>query len=338
MKARPESLFWLAALVAASTVDGCCLATLLALPDRGGPAGAVLVFHAGLAMYSAAILVAWLSPRTARESFALAAFAMALVFFIPAIGPVGLYAVVRLSSSGADRTEDPWLRLKLDLEALEADPPSRGNSSVAALATVLADLRPENSQRRFGALLRLAHVPRRAGIQLLKTALKDPVEEVRLFAFSRMERIRTELDQALKSFRESLDAASDDATREHMHLRLAETYWEYVYLGLAEGAMLDHALRSAVEQIDASKELGKNVASASFLHGRILLSRLQELDAAKEFERAARLGYPATKVLPYLAECAFRSRDYAGVRSHLRRLEAICHGHAPLARVREYWQ
>jgi hypothetical protein len=328
-----------ALLVVASALDGRLIAGLVASPTDAGGFATLFAAHAALALLAAAGFRVALAASFPADARGLAASALAVAFFIPVVGALGFYAALRWAAAATKALlRQPWVRMPVDLEGHEWRPQGRQDASAPALAAILADRSPDLAQRRFHAVLRAMNLPQRASVQILKMALRDPTEEVRLFAFSRLERMRDTLDQAVKDFLGSLERADDDAAREHIHLRLAETFWEFAYLGLAEGSVLDHALARALEHASSSDSFGTRAASASFLRGRVLLYRLEADAATAAFERASRLGYPQQKVLPYLAECAFRNRAVDRVRSYLLRLEEVSRGHAPLARVREFWR
>jgi tetratricopeptide (TPR) repeat protein len=174
-------------------------------------------------------------------------------------------------------------------------------------------------------------------VLLLKLALKDPIEEVRLFAFSRLERLRDEFTDNLRELRDRL-AMEEEPARARTHLQLAQAHWEFVYLGLGDGAALDHALDAAEDHAHKAAELAKeNPSATEFLLGRILLAKGRADLAEAAFERAERAGYPRARVVPYLAECAFVGRRFDDVRTRLSEL------HAPgtplfLKPIVEFWQ
>jgi hypothetical protein len=330
---------WAIGLFGVGVVDGVDVGMLLSSADDGARVAALLAGHAVLAAVAAVLLSAAVRPGSRPEAWGVLAAASSLAFFVPALGAIGLWTALGLSSRrAASRGREPWARLRVDPESMRMSLRTRREVNAPAIAAVLADRSPEHASRRFDAMLRVADLPPRVAVRLLRSALRDPAEEVRLLAFSRVERLRVDLEHALETFRRGLESAEDDATRGHLRLRLAETHWEFAYLGLAEGAVLEHALDAAIEHASESKRVGRNPAAASFLLGRILLFRRAAAAAVVEFERASRLGYPMAKVLPYLAECSFEARSFVGVRSHLRQLERVSHGHAPLARVREFWR
>ena len=330
---------WLAGVAAAGLLDAAVVAGLRGSGLDWPRAMRLLGAHALLAAAAAVFVVAAIRPGPGRDRRVLGLGAFVLALFVPALGAAGLWVgLVGSTAANAGKDREPWSRLRVEPSTGRTPAGARRAANPVAIAAVLANRTPEHARRRFEAMLRTVDLPPRVAVRLLQSALKDPSEEVRLFAFSRLERLRTDLEQALEGFRRALEAADDDATREHLRLRLAETHWEFAYLGLAEGAVLEHALESAVQQASESKRVGRNPAAASFLLGRVLLFRRDTHGAAVEFERASGLGYPMTKVLPYLAECAFEARAFPAVRSYLRQLERSTGGHAPLARVREFWR
>ncbi len=326
------------ALAGLGVLDAVDLAALLASQGNTAREVVLVTWHGGLAMGFAVAMLGGARQATRSEAWGIAATAFWLALFVPILGAIGLAAALDASIAAGSREPDVWARLRVDPDRLRPHARSGDDSSITAVAGALADRRPGQATKRFEASLRVAELPPRVAVRLLRSALKDPSEEVRLFAFGRIERMRADLERALEGFRSALASAEDDAAREHLRLRLAETHWEFAYLGLAEGAVLEHALESAVAEATESQRVGRNPAAASFLLGRILLLRRDIDGAVVEFERASRLGYPMTKVLSYLAECAFEARAFERVRGYLRELGQIGHGHAPLARLRRFWR
>jgi hypothetical protein len=150
--------------------------------------------------------------------------------------------------------------------------------------------------------------------------------------------MRDDLETQIKTMTASLASAADDEERARLHLRLAQCSWELGYLGLAEGAVLDHALRSAHLHAATATELMPRHAAAEFFLGRILLHMRDPERASIAFERAMAAGYPRVKVLPFLAECAFQHRDFAGVRGLLRELDSSSPENLFFRPVMEFWR
>lgn len=330
--------FWWGSL---AVVDVVCFACVLTRAGSSADFDAALAVHVAVSMLCA-LLAAWVAPPLAhRRPGALAALAGVLALFVPVIGVAAVGALTTLGLGVRPaRRANPWL--SLDLERDADDLVGRASSgrprhvSAAVLAGVLRDRSPDNAEQRFQALLRVRHLPERAGVVLLKQALKDPSDEVRLFAFTRIERLRDALEKSTKGFLAALDASAS-GEQGFLHMRLAECYWEVAYLRLAEGAVLEHTLGRVLEHAEKAAATRREHAPADFLRGRALLALERYDEATAAFAAAASAGYPRHKVLPYAAECAFQRRQFDSVRAVLSELEAT-RGHAALQPIVGFWR
>jgi tetratricopeptide (TPR) repeat protein len=232
-----------------------------------------------------------------------------------------------------------------DDPALKPTPPRRRDPA-DSLADELGGHAPERAERRLHAMLRVRRLPPRLQAPLARLALADPAEDVRLFAFSLIERLRAEHEAALRLWTARRAEATTELERGKADLRLAEIQWEMAYHGLCEGAVLEHTLAQALEHTDRALAAAPPSSSATataaetpihMLRGRILL-RLDRLPAAEAaFRRALGAGHEPTKVLPYLAECAFRLRHFPALRWYLTRLRSVGGSLGPFGPVMEHW-
>jgi hypothetical protein len=175
-------------------------------------------------------------------------------------------------------------------------------------------------------------------VRLLKRALKDPADEVRLYAFSRLERMRAQLESDIGQLMASLDEAAEAEAIARTHLRVAEAHWELAYLALAEGAALAHALDEArLHATSACTYPRRGNGPAEFLLGRVLLAQDRYAEALAAFQRAEHAGFARTRLLPYFAECAFHVRRWDDVRA---RVAALARANPPayLRPVVEFWR
>jgi tetratricopeptide (TPR) repeat protein len=332
-------LGWIAALVVSfAALDSAAMLLLLACPAKA--AGAAC--FAGLHLASAAgvsLALSRCAPTFGGSALALAATAGLVSAFLPVLGGPGFFAALCVRARASAAAEpDPWQHATL--EPAWNNPDWRpGAIARTTDATALAEALAETSSaaRRFQAVVRARRLSPRARVSLLRTALRDPSDEVRLFAFSMMEHARDDLQRAVHELGAAVANAPGPAARAQAHRRLAEAHWEFSFLGLAEGAVLDHALDAALEHAQQSCEQNPGDAPAEMLRGRILLQRGDVDEARVAFERALAAGHPPSKVLPYVAECAFRRRDYDRVREHLRELLRVAGEGAPLRPVLELW-
>jgi hypothetical protein len=329
---------------------GLVLLTLLAggdlalvarlLIEPGESAQLALAGHLLGAVLTGPVVVLAMAPP-AKERTALGALGAVLAFFIPGLGPLGL-AGAQIIGLGTQRRwkAQAWVLLDDAPELLgNRTRQKRARRHLTAKATAAAqrDRASGRSEQRVEDMLRASRLGGRPAVLLLKLALKDPIEEVRLFAFSRLERLRDEFTDNLRDLRLRLEGEEGTA-RARTHLRLAQAHWEFVYLGLGDGAALVHALDAAEEHALKAAELaGGNHSATEFLLGRILLAKNRADLAEAAFARAEQAGYPRARVVPYLAECAFVARRFGDVRTRLGEL------HAPgtplfLRPIVEFWQ
>lgn len=199
-----------------------------------------------------------------------------------------------------------------------------------------AVLRGDEADWRVRAVAATRYLTDRRAVPILRIALTDATDEVRLLAYSLLSSKERRIDAAIQVLQEAGmgDAAAANAARAHE--QLAGLYLEQAELGLAEGAVRAHALAQARTHIEAALRAGPS-ASRWFLQARIhlRLGRYPQADAM--FAAAEQAGFSVGKVAPYRAECAFGERDVPRIREQLTRLDPHGRRAAVLAAVTEYW-
>jgi len=335
-----------AALAAFSALDLALIWAALAYSASVmGPFGFVVILVVRFALSALGSLVhlvgapPQLASASAGSKRAFVLLATLMHFFIPVVSFIGMALVLRVGLAKKRVTESVgWTTFAFEGEgtAIPKRPAARRMVSPSDLEEVLRSTQA-SPNKRFQSVLQVRHVPHKQGIALLKLALKDTSDEVRLFAFSRLERFRNDLETQSRELTEKL-AVADIRGKPILHLRLAEAYWEIAYLGLAEGAVLAHALKNAQDNAEAACRLRPGSAPAEFLSGRISLLKKEYGGALQAFERAIRAGYMRIKALPYMAECAFHQQRYDEVRTMLHEVSASGREGAQFQSVVEFWR
>jgi len=335
------------ALGGLSLADLALVLAWLAAPAGLGR-GVVVWWLARALLAGLAALVVGRCARGAGEGadhrplvLATAAWCLTLPIFGAAIAWVVAWTPPASAPSDESGAWRSWpLPVRWDDPALKLAPPARQEAPEAVAGDLLLVDRAHDG-RRLHALLRAARLPLRFQVPLARRALADANDDVRLYAFSLIDRRRREHERALQAARAVLDQAPSPASAALAHQRLAELAWEGVYHGLQEGAALREALATALEHVNHALALGVDEPAAHALRGRILLRRGDPDAADRAFQRALHLGHPAVKVLPFLAEGAFLRRRYAAVHDHLARLQAMEDVEGPmlgsLRSVMEHW-
>ena len=332
-----------AGIAVVSAADLTATAGLLAPPplSSGWPAAGILLGMHALASLAAGALVARLAPAYVRHGpREIVSFTACVALFIPVLGALGVALVLLRGLTEPRRaTSEAWSLHDAPSDitaAVRLRRTVRCHVSAADVGRTLRRRTPEAARERFRAVLATRHLPAKIAVPLLRLAQSDPSDEVRLFAFSRLEGMRDEIERRIERLGATLEsAAGEDAAR--LQLRLAESYWELGSSGLAEGAVLEHALKCAHRHGAIACELAPDHAAAEFFLGKVLVELRDPSRAVVAFERAERAGYPRVKLLPYRAECAFLARDHAAVRRLLADLDTSPEERADFDGVIDLW-
>lgn len=250
----------------------------------------------------------------------------ALVFvtslFLPVLGPLGLAIATAFKGAPESSPGSNLIRTRIS-GSLEVS--AAAASSFSAVTAQPASVRVAAARGRSDP----------ACIALLRRALLDPDENVRLVAHAVLESKSRAAYRNIHEASRALEGAPRDR-HAAIHQRLAEEHWELAWLGLAEGDCLDHVLNAARSHALAALDSDGARASLHFLLGRIELRRADGERAETALRRAIQLGFPAAAVRPYLAEAAFLARRFDRVRERLAGVATVGEN-AAVDRVRRYW-
>lgn len=303
------------ALLAALAGESASVVSLL-----GGGGGPALMLHLVASACAAALLHRRILAGSAGWSFALL---FAVHLFVPLLGVGGVIAIA-LASPRSLLTRDPECvetRIpRMPERAREEDSPDTapGAGACGARIAALAALRGRSDPE---------------AIALLRRALGDDEEHVRLLGHALLEAKNREACRQIDTVTRELDEAPDDR-RGLLRGRLAFQHWELAWSGLVQGECLDHALKTAREHAIRALERHPHSAPLLFLLGRIELRLRQPERAEPALTRARELGLPASVAGPYLAEAAFLRRRFDLVAANL----LPCgNASAAAARLRRYW-
>ncbi len=191
-------------------------------------------------------------------------------------------------------------------------------------------------ERRLQAVLASRQLPGRESVPILKFALKDPIDDVRLLAYSLLDRMELDINARIKRLLDSLKE-SEEGSRGHLYFKLAHEYWELAYAGLAHGEVMGHLLSQVRENAEHGLELDPGNSQLHLLLGRLHL-KTQDLDSASfHLQRAIECGFPQNAIAPYEAELAFAYRDFDRVRERLRATDPTRLMTRPLREVATSW-
>jgi polysaccharide biosynthesis protein PelE len=279
------------------------------------PNAAVGLYLLGAAGGAAALLFA-VTPQGRRPRLPDALLVSGFAAFFPVFGLPGLAAML------AVRARSPVERKRAGLR--ETMPPTLPgnplNSEVdrrfgpGSLEGILRH--SPDAETRLRVVLACRSLPERAAVNLLRQALRDPVDDVRLLAYAVLERKEREIQSQIQSLLGKAGGEGQQRPRlaAPTHARLAELYWELVYGGLVEGELLAFSLDQVLWHSAEVRRAKSGSPRMALLAGRALLMLDRADDARAMLEESVRRGLPIEVVGPYLAEAEYLDRRPLEVR------------------------
>jgi hypothetical protein len=262
-------------------------------------------------------------------------FIFSLAFFIPLLGVIGVMtAIFPALYLPRPRETSTWQAMGIPTLPFQAK--ERMVSPIFVDGGLQDVLRyaPDPDQR-LSALLATRSMAGRDAVPILKQALGDPSDDVRLLAYSMLDKQENDINQRIQAALNLLPGASPQVAGAQ-HARMARWYWELAYLGLAQGSVLDHVLNQASDHAEQGLAAGEG-GELLLLAGRIALER-DDLDLAQtHLHQAQASGMDATKVVPFHAEIAFRTGRYREIPELLARLPEDMLQRPPFAALARCW-
>ncbi|EIW88055.1 hypothetical protein AGRI_12656 [Alishewanella agri BL06] len=285
----------------------------------------------GLAAASFTLLCWLVLPLRLKRPVAPALlFIFTLAFCIPVLGILGLASIFLLALYfPKPEAKNLWqrthsLELPIHPEQLETN-----QYGYAALKDIL--LFNPSDEKRLMATNSCRFLPPQVAMPLLKLALTDRSDDIRLLAYAAIEKIEFTLNNKIASLQQKI---RQTPSAELLH-RVAENYWELCYLGIAEGPIRSFYLEQAQHYLEQALKLAPNPGMELKL-GRILLEQQQYAAAREHLIKAQQDGLLVKQVTPYLAEILFAEQRYQEIATLL---QAVPTGqNTMINELKEYWR
>jgi polysaccharide biosynthesis protein PelE len=245
-------------------------------------------------------------PKThMRSALALAVWALC----VPVLAPIGLQLVV-LPALGKLKKQRPdgVLQLSLGRARAPAVPPERSLYSLRELFRAAAT----DPGERVAALLSLRHVELAEAVPLLRVALCDDDEDVRLLAHALLERRDKQLRASIAASMLALESTLEPAERLVVLHTLCSDHWQLAASGLVTGEAQREAWLAALDFGERAVWLRDDGALRVLLARITLHGNLPER-ARAHLERAAELGTAQSVLAPLRAQAAFARGQYAEI-------------------------
>ena len=235
-------------------------------------------------------------------------FIFSLAFFVPVIGTIGVVAAIFPALYlPRKRNKQAWQAVGIPSLPFRAQ--LQHHSPIFADGGLQDVLRhaPDPDQR-LAALLATRRMPGKDAVPILKLALGDPSDDVRLLAYSMLDKQESDINSHIQNALGELSGVTAKSAGA-LHATLARWYWELAYLGLAQGSVLEHVLNQASEHAEKGLQAGEG-GELYLLAGRIALEQGDVVRTEVLLHQAQENGMGAAQVLPFHAELAFEAGRY----------------------------
>lgn len=296
----------------------------------------------GLASVLAAEAAWLITPSRWRVGrYRLRGLYFSFAFFIPVLGIAGLLLVLfvavrypkTVSTDQYAQIREPQYLMTM------RESQERSDIRAANARQILRDAK-ESVDNKLRVMLALQHMRPKVSVPLLQELLSDPVEDLRLLAYSMLDSWEKDLAQRIGQTQQALAAArARQSQREiiNSHQRLAELYWEQVDTGLARGDLRTFALEQAKVQCEQALTLEPKLSGLWLHYGRVLLDLGNVAAAEKAFRLARKAGMSELYVMPELARIAWELGRPGDVSAFLRRISQQAHLPQGLHQVVRFW-
>ncbi|OBS08493.1 hypothetical protein [Acidihalobacter prosperus] len=232
---------------------------------------------------------------------------------IPILGPL-LLLVMLVVLPRLEKSRAPQQPNYISSPAFAPEIPSEpSHFGVGGAIARLRNLDPGSAQ---GARALMAIENQRSAntTELLREALRHPDEHLRLLAHALIDQRESDITRMIRRLEGVLPQTPDHASGP-LRLELAELHQELLYMGLAREGMSRHHQAACQRHLEAARENLGDTPRLLRIEGRLLQRSPRAERTAATYARALEAGAPPGRVLPYLAEIAWRNRDYAAIRA-----------------------
>ncbi|ARU90566.1 transporter [Pseudomonas sp. M30-35] len=258
-----------------------------------------------------------------------------LAFFIPILGTLGVILSV-FPALYLPRKQKPQVWHSMGVPELPFRAQELGRDLMFSDGGLQDVLRHAPSpERRTMALMATRRMNGKDSIPILKLALRDPADDVRLLAYSMLDQQESQINQRIEKTLNQLQNASE-TQHAALHSTLARWYWELAYMGLAQGSVLEHVLNQAREHVERALSLGAG-DDMHLLAARIAMEQGLLVEARSHLLAAKAAGLAQEKIAPFEAEIAFIQGRYADVPVHLSQLSSEALKRPPFGALARYW-
>jgi tetratricopeptide (TPR) repeat protein len=241
-------------------------------------------------------------------------FSLAMLTFIPVLGVFVLVVIFRPKKNSTISQYSKTVNTSLsqrnirNLSIKHINPNSGcivSTNSITSLLTT-SDIIAEERQK---AVLDTIKLPDKEAVPLLRKALEDDEDDVRLLAYALLKRKENTVTSRLQNRLKELNEANGPSPVS-LHKAIAYDCWEIIYLDLMQGELQKHLFELAIKHITISLKYNDNDPGLNILFAKILLRKGNLSKSRKLFIKASMTGIDRNRILPYFAEIAFLEKKF----------------------------
>jgi hypothetical protein len=236
--------------------------------------------------------------------------------FIPILGSIFIILVFYLLKKF---TKD---FLPIEINAYPQIEYARKNPvNIKAYGNSWADVRLHSSQyspeERNQALYSVSKgLPRDTNL-IYSSLVSDNLEELRICAFSMLENQQDYLQKKINQLLKRNEEVLEPQKKAFIAKQLALLYWELVYRNLADHEFRSILLEQSYFYANLALEELTTDATLIILLSRICMESNKIEEGVTDLSVAAKMNAPSSKIIPYLAELAYKKKNFSSVRDYL---------------------
>ncbi|MDH5415438.1 MAG: YybS family protein [Flavobacteriaceae bacterium] len=236
-------------------------------------------------------------------------FFFLITYFVPVLGLIGLILAIPivLYHSRLDKKTRNPINLTNIRNISTSKPEKNKNYHTLDLYN---KYKSKDSNQRLQAIYNSLKLKDQDAIPLLRMALGDQVDEIRLLSYALLDRKESIINKRINNNKKKFDKIENSKNKE-LCQQIASDYWELAYIGLVQGETQNYVLNTARKYIEYGLKYYPNDPGLCFLLAQILLQLKCFQQALEQFKKAENLGIDYKKLLPYYAEIAFNNKEYS---------------------------
>jgi hypothetical protein len=280
-----------------------------------------LFLHLSACAVATLLLPKFLTSSTLTFSPLNLLFFFSIAFYMPVLGMLGL-ALAVVPGLRAIKT-DTELSINFNkIREFSTVPVDRSLHFEYGVVSLENLLHSQNPNKRMNAVYATLKLDDKNAIPLLRTALRDPVDDIRLLAYALIDRKEQRISERIELNRQSLENHEANNTR-YLYKSIIKDYWELAHLGLVEGETLNYVLNKTCGYLENALQLYPMDRGLHLQYAKLLLRLKKPQGAYDEFKMAEALGVGKKPLLLYYAEIDFLQHRYGEVKRYMREIDLV---------------